>query len=275
MVDVVGTRDQAVEALRKISSQGESPNAARRAVNGYLNKERPAATIRLEHRVQSDERKKAEAAAGGDAPSQKLSHFERFHAIYREFRRTAGAEGWKPARDVVVNPVVLANSTDKAPPGCTAITDERSKLWASLFNLRYRMLLAYLTHALLLARQDEDGEMPSLRGAIMHRVFAEMYNLKTISGILMRRPSGANGRRAGPPFQMPYTLALPVTPRNRWLLYKDLILEACKLRERLASAPSPQDETGYLAATADIDQQTGIWLDQLLAGAAPRRRTVA
>ena len=274
MVDVVATRDQAVEALRRISSQGESPNAARRAVTGYDGNERPVAAIRLEHRVQSDEKKKADAAAGGAARSQKLSHFDRFLAIYREFPRPADTDGWKPARDVVVNPVVLANSTDKAPPGCTAITDQRSKLWASLFNLRYRMLLAYLTHALLLARQEGDGEAPSLRGAVMHRVFAEMYNLKTISGILMRRPAGADRRCAGPPFQMPYTLALPATPRNRWLLYKDLIREACNLRERLAAAPSP-DEAGYLAAAADIDRQIGIWLDQLLADAAARRRAVA
>lgn len=289
MVDVVATRDQAVEALRRISSQGESPNAARRAVTGYDGDERPVAVIRLEHRVQSDERRKAEAAAGGVL--QRLSHFDRFLAIYREFQR-ADADGWKPTRDVVINPVVLANSTDKAPPGCTAITDQRSRLWASLFNLRYRMLLAYLTHALLLARQEEDGEAPSLRGAVMHRVFAEMYNLKTISGILMRRPAGADGRCAGPPFQMPYTLALPATPRHRWLLCKDLIREACNLRERLVTAPSPDeagylaaaadidpapspDETGYLAAAADIDRQTGIWLEQLLAGAATRGRAMA
>jgi hypothetical protein len=273
LVDVVATRDQAVEALRKISSQGESPNAARRAVKESVGNERPAAIIRLEQRVES-EKKKAAAAAGGDAPSQDRSHFERFRAIYREFVSTAGADGWKPARDVAVNPMVLANSTDETPPGCTAITDERSKLWASLFNLRYRMLLAYLTHALLLARQEEDGEAPSIRGAVMHRVFGEMYNLRTIAGILVRRPAGADGPRAGPPFQMPYTLALPATLRNRWLMYKDLILEARDLRQQLASAPS-QDEAGYLAAAADIDRQTGVWLDQLLAGAAPRRRAMA
>ena len=140
------------------------------------------------------------------------------------------------------------------------------------------MLLTYLTHTLLIARQEEDGEAPSIRGAVMHRVFTEMYNLKTAAGILVRRPAGAaDGVRAGPPFQMPYTLDLPATPRNRWLLHKDLILEAGNLRcelLRLPGAPS-REEAGYLAAMADIDGQTGAWLDRLVEGGGLRRRAVA
>jgi hypothetical protein len=272
MVDVVATRDEALDALRKIASQGESPNAPRRAFEGYPDGERPPAAVRLEHRLRRAE-EKGETLAPGEAPPQEdPSHFERFLWIYRDYARITRRQKWNAAREVPVNPSTAAQE------GCKEITDAASKLWANLFNLRYRMLLTYLTHALLIARQDEDGEAPSIRGAIMHRVFTEMYNLKTVAGILVRRPAGADVRlRAGPPFQMPYTLTLPATPRNRWLLHKDLVLEARSLRCALLKLPGvpSREEVGYLAAMADIDSQTKAWLDQLVEGGALRRRVVA
>ena len=271
MVDVVATRDEALDALRKIASQGESPNAPTRAFEGYPDGERPPAAVRLENRLRRAE-EKAETPVSGDAPQKDPSHFERFLWIYQDYARTRRRKRWNAAYEVLVNPSAVALE------GCSEITDAASKLWANLFNLRYRMLLAYLTHTLLIARQDEDGEAPSIRGAVMHRVFTEMYNLKTVAGILVRRPSGAaDGARAGPPFQMPYTLALPATPRNRWLLHKDLILEARSLRcelLKLPGAPS-REEAGYLAAMADIDGETEAWLERLVGGGGLRRRAVA
>ncbi len=138
------------------------------------------------------------------------------------------------------------------------------------------MLLTYLNHALLLARQEEDGEPPSLRGTVMHRVFAEMYNLKTLAGILVRLPADEDGGvRAGPPFQMPYTLDLPALPYDRWRLHTDLILEADHLRRALLRLderyPLSRQEAGYLASMADIDRQTRSWIEQLLAKGAMRR----
>jgi hypothetical protein len=271
MVDVVATRDEALDALRKIASQGESPNAPTRAFEGYPDGERPPAAVRLQHRLRRAE-EKAETPVPGDARQRDPSHFERFLCIYRDYVRTTRRKKWNAAHTVLVNPAAAAQA------GCNEITDAASKCWANLFNLRYRMLLTYLTHTLLIARQDEDGEAPSIRGAVMHRVFTEMYNLKTVAGILVRRPAGAaDGVRAGPPFQMPYTLALPATPRNRWLLHKDLILEARSLRRELLKLPGApsREEAGYLAAMADIDSQTKAWLDRLVEGGVLRRRAVA
>ena len=57
----------------------------------------------------------------------------------------------------------------------------------------------------------------------MHKVFGEMYALKSIAAILVRtpmhdatRPAG-RGRKpafAGPPFETPYTVALPDAGRD-------------------------------------------------------------
>ena len=87
-------------------------------------------------------------------------------------------------------------------------------LWAHLFNVRYRKLLVSLSHAFELATDLTDLSALSPRGWLIHRCFAEMYNLRAIAGLLVRLPVSADdpdGPRAGPPFQMPYTLALPST----------------------------------------------------------------
>jgi hypothetical protein len=265
IIERVATRDEALLALHKIVRQGESPDAAKRAVAGSLAQQNPPpAAVRLWHRLQREERQ------GG---STGLSHFERFLGIYREYwevSRMAGQEDWNPALAVAVNPTVEPQTR------CTLISREPAAHWASLFNLRYRMLLAYLSHALLLARQQEDGEMPSLRGVVMHRVFAEMYNLKTLAGILVRLPATEDGGvRAGPPFQMPYTLTLPALPYHRWLLHRDLIREADSLRRALLRLGKrhklSRQEAGYLMSLADIDRQTRSWIEQLLAGGVLRR----
>lgn len=275
IVDVVATRDEALDALHRISSQGEAPNATKAALALHAaDGAPPAAALRLEQRLRWREKKAdEEAQAGGEGPPP--SHFARFLNIYREFPREEGPGSWQPALPVAVNPATTAQER------CTTIADPASARWANLFNLRYRMLLAYLTHGLLIARQQPDGEAPSVRGAVMHRVFAEMYNLKTIAGILVRRPAGRDpeGLRAGPPFQMPYTLNLPATTHSRWRLHQDMNREARSLRRQLERPgqrhpPSPE-ERGYLAAMADIDRQTDAWLDGLLGERAPPRRARA
>lgn len=264
-IDVVATRDEALDALRRIASQGEAPDAAHRALAHYSDSDIPAAALRMRRRLRRDEEKAKAAESEEDNPP---SHFGRFLKIYRDLDALSGDGGLQPARDIVVNPTI------KPQPGCTQITDPLSAEWASLFNLRYRMLLAYLTHAMLLARQAPGREPPTIRGAVMHRVFAEMYNLKTIAGLLVRRPaeaSKADGPRAGPPFQMPYTLVLPATPRNRWRLHRDLIVEADRLKGNLLGAAGlSSDEKNYLAAMGDIDGQTGHWLVRLIDGVAGR-----
>ena len=89
----------------------------------------------------------------------------------------------------------------------------RSAAVGALFNVRYRKLLVNLSHAFELTNDTIRSRTTiAPRGGLIHRTFAEMYNLRAIAGLLVRLPArmdDEDGPRAGPPFQMPYTLALP------------------------------------------------------------------
>ena len=61
---------------------------------------------------------------------------------------------------------------------------------------------------------------------VMHRAFGEMYNLKTIAGLLVRLPlNGPDkpGAHAAPPFELPYTLELPHAEIDIWRQHHDLL----------------------------------------------------
>lgn len=210
-------------------------------------------------------------SAQGEAPvlseSGELSHFDRFLEIYQEFD-ALGRQPWCPSRPVAVDP-----STFDRPPGHRGyIAEAHSRDWAELFNLRYCMLLKYLSHTFRLAR-TQHGDSPNMRSMVMHRVFGEMYNLKAIAGILVRQPlrpgkeAGAEGDspRAGPPFEMPYTLPLPDAEHDAWALHRDLLASA----QRLCKKMLVQEDRGghaYLRALLDIDSGARAWAESILAG---------
>ena len=236
IIDQVATRAQAVAALRRLGAQGEAPHI------GIDDKGEP-------------------------------SHFDRFLEIYQELDAIKGA--WSPSLAVPVNP-----TTAKSPVAGVVgalITAERSVDWANLFNLRYRMLLAYLSHTFRLARTTRSDE-PGVRAMVMHRVFGEMYNLKTIAGILVSLPFAKEkvaGLKtptfAGPPFEMPYNLAIPPAEADVWHLHRDLLGSADK---RCHAMLSHADTTHlqYLKTLLDLDTQTRAWIDQILADRGPTER---
>jgi Ferritin-like len=262
MIERVATREQAVDALRHIAEQGE----------GHV--------FSLQ------------------------SHFVRFCFImddFQEFRRQENKarrkqkrkgtkKEWEPWTHGVATdprtrwPDEAAAASPSEPARASIITHPLSEKWANLFNLRYRMLLTYLSHALQLAR---DGSEAKLRGAVIHKVFAEMYNLKAIAGILVQLPLTARKKdksRAGPPFQMPYTLAIPMNPTDRWRLHAELLKGANGLREqicndidklkrnrRLALTPEflgSSDES--LRGMKELDELSLDWIDKVIAGLAGR-----
>lgn len=203
------------------------------------------------------------AAQGEGKSFHEESHFARFCLImtdFREFRRKDPK--WEPwTHRVADDPRVswLEPRTE------STITHRLSEKWASLFNLRYRMMLTYLSHSFQLARDEGQAR---LRGAVIHKVFAEMYNLKAIAGILVRLPFGSpkNELRAGPPFQMPYTLAISMDPMDRWRLHRDLIDGSLKLNSDLRDARVPLAERSYLSMLQELDQQSDKWIEKVIAG---------
>ena len=130
------------------------------------------------------------------------------------------------------------------------------------------MLLTYLTHTFTLRDGLADAATRTPRGLIINATFGEMYNLRAISEILMQLPLGDPKHpelRAGPPFQMPYTLDSPLGEANRWRLHLDLLSASERLIELLlASAPATQHT--YLHSMREADLQMRGTAERILAG---------
>ena len=181
------------------------------------------------------------------------SHFGKFLEIYRQFPDEGD---WEPSRNVARNP-----TTDPAASPDRRITNTFALLWAGLFNLRYRMLLMYLAHAFRIeAPLKASGRSP--RGLLLSWAFGEMYNLRSITEFLMTLPlHGADGELlAGPPFEMPYSLALGARDADRWRLHRDLLLASQQYVRELRESSGGRHE-GYLKGLHSANQSA---LDQVL-----------
>jgi len=216
----------------------------------------------------------AEQGEGLQAPEDENdSHFVRFLTIYRALDQI-GPDAAKVVRPVATNPVA-GDETGGAPgdPDTpTPISHPEAVLWAHLFNVRYRKLLVSLSHAFELAGDLTNLNALSPRGWLIHRTFGEMYNLRAIAGLLVRLPlrvDDVDGPRAGPPFQMPYSLGLPSNERNRWRVHRDLLDAAAALYADLRAVLAEGSEArDYLTAVAQLDQIERVQVEQLITPAA-------
>jgi hypothetical protein len=195
------------------------------------------------------------------------SHFERFNAIRGDLRRMQkkhkNEKGWEPTHRVAENPHTRSRNRVSG----STITCRRSEKWADLFNLRYRMLLTYLSHTF---RLTSDGREAPLLGAVIHKAFGEMYNLKAIAGILVRQPltdDPGDHRRAGPPFEVPESLALPKREVGCWRRHRDLLARAQKLgRDLRKPKDCSKEEVSYLVALEELDRKSFEWVERVIAG---------
>ncbi len=185
------------------------------------------------------------------------SHFARFLRIYRQFPKV---KDWSPTRRVPKDPFVTDNDrisqrSVESLEG-TLISHPVARLWAHLFNIRYRWLLTNLLHSFDYPSNISQASTTTPRGMLVNATFGEMYNLRTLANILVQTPLGGDeGQMAGPPFQMPYTLRLPFDRRDRWRLHRDLANASICLVSRLLEGNSGGHDT-YLMALRDTDQQT-------------------
>jgi hypothetical protein len=212
-------------------------------------------------------------AADVDPDIAETSHFRRFLQIYREFLKEA--DGWSPTANIASNPRTMGGDTKI--PGTNYIASEQTRHWGDLFNLRYRMLLLYLSHAFQISGSIHRHEDTAARGIIVHRTFGEMYNLRAIAKILVKLPLGptADGPSAGPPFEMPYSIALPAAERDCWRLHLELLQASITLNNRISKRANATDKE-YLKSLAVLDLETIAAIDAMTgsvhAGLAPRPR---
>ena len=95
------------------------------------------------------------------------------------------------------------------------------------------MLLSWLQHALLSRVRDTASSGLSLRA------FAEMLVLSDVGALLTALPRTENGSgRAGAPFELPYSLAFPDLPGDRWDHHRELVAGAAEeaIRQRVLSS---------------------------------------
>ncbi len=144
------------------------------------------------------------------------SHFGRLFGIYQGVKSLV-ASGVQPALDVPVNPSVF----DAEAPG--HITHPEAAFWADVFNHRYRCLLTLVGHFL-------HSEIVMERQLLVQWAFDEMtLVLPRIAEHLTALPQAAGaltGRRAAPPFELPYTLSLPSRPADLWRMEELLALHS-------------------------------------------------
>jgi len=201
-----------------------------------------------------------EIARQGEAPTMGRSgtagsHFERFLKIYEAF-----PDRNPPSRDIPTNPTTDVMDDDSGDSksksksmSCACITSPRSQMWAHLFNLRYRKLLFTLKHAFHVA-PGETVTSPTARGNLIAWTFGEMYNLRSIAAILVTLPLKKDGgaERAGPPFELPYSLTLPDWDSDKWRVHRDLIEASANIIHDLDIPREKHHD--YLRALRDHDK---------------------
>lgn len=232
LVMPVSSRDDAVSSLTQIAEQGE---------------------------------------ANTDSSTTGPSHFARFVQIFKEMKELEPIwkKGkWTPWRDVAVNPYIPAAGSSSRGGGRDAITHPEAVLWGHLFNIRYRMVLAYLTHSFDLDGGLNEAGPWSPRGTIISATFGEMYNMRAIATFMVQTPLSKKPNVktfAGPPFQMPYTLNRPAGEANRWRLHRNLLSASEPLIAELL-AVSDTARHRFLHALAEADRTLLGVIDQILDG---------
>jgi hypothetical protein len=157
------------------------------------------------------------------------SHFLTFVELF---------ESW-PGDDAVLD-VPTGPNTSPVPedgvddPAIAAgrITHDRSRRWAWVCDHHYRLLLSWLQHSLLV-----DGGSPAggkLVRELAQRAFAEMFAVSDVGRLLTLLPRTHDGAgRAGAPFELPYTSAIPDLSVDRWDQQRDLVATAREQLEEL------------------------------------------
>jgi len=150
------------------------------------------------------------------------------------------------------------------------ITHPVTFCWAHLFNLRYRLLLSGLTHIFESPDAAIAGAQPTAHGELITLVFGEMYKLRGLASVLVELPVRCDvpavREAAGPPFEMPYTLNIPLRESDRWRWHLDMLLASRGILRHLAILDTDAGRHGFSAALRDSDAQLIRRIEQIVAG---------
>jgi hypothetical protein len=246
IIRTVDSRASAVEALRAIAEQGE------------------ATTMEM----------------------RQHSHFERFLAIYVEWSKILEKDPrFDPARPVVTNPVVedslrpVREKPSMQPDLRNVISEPVTFYWAHLLNVRYRLLLSALNHALHLSGALETNDQPTARGDVITLIFSEMYKIRSIASVLVQLPvrpgTPPDKACAGPPFQMPYTLEIPQRESDRWRWHRDMLFASRNILDALLKLEKEPRRRGYIAALKESDADLTQVMDRIIAKSEKRAEVLA
>jgi hypothetical protein len=219
-------------------------------------------------------------------PAESESHFERFFALYKQFGALSDAGvaiTWPVAENpnttsapAPLDPAQEVELALEAHAAKGRITHPRTKAWAHLFNLRYRLLLGYLSHFLRLNQElyvpDQGARRGdrTARGLLLIWTFNEMRRLKKIAGKLVQMPlnNPPGDTHAGPPFELPYTLNLPDREADRWRAHLDVSRASVRLVEQQLQPADPTDTAdGFLDDLVSLDNETHAIMESLASGA--------
>jgi hypothetical protein len=198
------------------------------------------------------------------------SHFWRFFKIYRAFPDAAtGQLPWQPVLPVAVNP----NTTDApADPSLLypeekevenelakgRITNPQTRLWAQLFNNRYRILLSCLIHALSIDVSSKPAAAYQ-HDTLIDWAFEEMFNIHDLSDVLngLTRTDNAADGNAGATFELPFTLSLSIDDQDPWRTQRDILLAASFLYDKIAPTAEQAPILQGLRDTDGADDTAG------------------
>jgi hypothetical protein len=199
----------------------------------------------------------ARQGEASDPASMKLSHFARFLGIYRQFPED-NAAGWNtsPTRLAATNPTPVPLPVT---PG--TISHKTTQLWARLFDLRYRILLASLAHATAIPRVKTAGDPgPSdATAAVVGWIFQVMLqmpmSIAELAPLLAQMPltDPPTADRAGAPFTMPFSLPIPDRDHERWQYHLDLLDSSAALVAVLKQVVPDPAFPAFVTAQADLD----------------------
>jgi rubrerythrin len=162
------------------------------------------------------------------------SHFLAFVEIFDAWPKDAGRQSLA----VALHPNTRSEGAAEGALALGHITHPRTLQWAQVFNHHYRMLLSWLQQALFTPVVDPASQGLSLR------TFAEMLALADVGRLLTTLPltEDPEAGRAGAPFELPYSMALPDLPAERWAYHRELLGTARAQLEALSPEAPPAEQ---------------------------------